>query len=114
MMQAADFWSGDDSSGAVMLNRAVVGAILVERQMRAGASVVVDVRGQDPTQMALVEDYDVVQTLAADRTDHSSPWIRGAPQSGLATLICRIRSRTSRSTEGRPDLERQRQNNLNP
>src|SRR5271167_907831 len=36
----------------------------------------------------------------------SSPWIRGAPQSGLAPLICRIRSRTSRSTDGRPDLER--------
>ena len=38
----------------------------------------------------------------------------GAPQSGLALLICRIRSRISRSTDGRPDLERQRQNSRNP
>ncbi len=40
----------------------------------------------------------------------SSPWIRGAPQSGLEPLICRIRSRIFRSIDGRPDLERQRQN----
>src|SRR6266852_3266336 len=32
----------------------------------------------------------------------SSPWIRGVPQSGLSLLICRIRSRISRSTDGRP------------
>src|ERR1035437_243210 len=36
----------------------------------------------------------------------SSPWIRGAPQSGLALLICRIRSRISRSTVGRPSGSR--------
>ena len=42
----------------------------------------------------------------------SSPWIRGAPHSGLAWLIWRIRARTSWSTAGRPrrpKLERQRQ-----
>src|ERR1700680_4599236 len=39
----------------------------------------------------------------------SSPWMRGAPHSGLALFICRMRSRTSRSTDGRPDPERQRQ-----
>lgn len=38
--------------------------------MRAGALVVVDVRGQDAAQMALVEDHDVIQTFAANRTDH--------------------------------------------
>jgi hypothetical protein len=32
--------------------------------MRAGALVVVNIRGQDVTQMALVEDQDVVETLA--------------------------------------------------
>jgi hypothetical protein len=35
--------------------------------------------------------------------------VRGVPQSGLALLISRISLRTSRSTDGRPDLERQRQ-----
>jgi hypothetical protein len=33
--------------------------------MGAGAVVVVDVPGEDAAQMALVEDYDVVETLAA-------------------------------------------------
>jgi hypothetical protein len=32
--------------------------------MRAGALVVVNIRRQDATQMALVEDHDVVETLA--------------------------------------------------
>ena len=41
-----------------------------------------------------------------------SPWIRGAPQSGVAAFICRIILRISRSSDGRPDVERQRQNRL--
>ena len=39
--------------------------------MRAAALVVVDIRRQDATQMALAEDHDVIQTLAANRTDHA-------------------------------------------
>ena len=39
--------------------------------MRAGALVIVDVPGQDAAQMALVEDHDVIQTLAANRTNHA-------------------------------------------
>jgi hypothetical protein len=41
MMQATDFWYRYDSSHTAMLNGAGVGAILVERKMRAGALVVV-------------------------------------------------------------------------
>src|SRR6266481_4237190 len=40
--------------------------------MRTGALVVIDIRGQDSAQMALVEDHDVIDTLAANRTDHRS------------------------------------------
>src|SRR6266436_824166 len=36
--------------------------------MRAGSLVIVDVRGEDAAQMALVEDHEVIQTLAANRT----------------------------------------------
>jgi hypothetical protein len=32
----------------------------------------------------------------------NSPWIRGAPQSGLAACICRISARMSMATAGRP------------
>src|ERR1039457_7222221 len=36
----------------------------------------------------------------------SSPWIRGAPQSGFSMLICRISARRSVSICGRPPVER--------
>src|ERR1035441_10186229 len=46
----------------------------------------------------------------------SSPWIRGAPQRGLAMLISRISSRTSGATVGLPPRRRDfhRQYELNP
>ena len=40
-------------------------AILGEREMHAGAFVVVHVRGQDTVQMALVEDHDVDRSTIA-------------------------------------------------
>jgi hypothetical protein len=43
-------------------------------------------------------------TVASDSTNpsfESSPWMRGAPQRGLAKLILRIRSMSSREIEGR-------------
>src|ERR1700755_440370 len=46
----------------------------------------------------------------------SSPWIRGAPHSGLAMLISRISLRISGATLGRPPRRRDfhRQYDLNP
>src|ERR1700687_3145018 len=46
----------------------------------------------------------------------NSPWIRGAPHSGLAMLISRISLRISGGTVGRPPrrLDFQRQYDLNP
>src|SRR5882672_11940441 len=46
----------------------------------------------------------------------NSPWIRGAPHSGLAMLISRISRRISTATVGRPERGRdfQRQYDLNP
>src|SRR5882724_868157 len=46
----------------------------------------------------------------------SSPWIRGAPQSWLSVLICRISARSSISICGRPHRERdfQRQQQRKP
>ena len=71
MMQAADLWDGDHLSDPAWHDRPGVGAVLVERKMRAGALVVVDIRGQEAAEMALVEDHNVIQTLAANRTDHA-------------------------------------------
>src|SRR5713101_2594393 len=61
MMQAADFRDGDHFSDLAWHDRAGVGAILVERKMRAGPLVVVNVGGQNAAQMSLVEDHDVIQ-----------------------------------------------------
>src|SRR3984893_15292418 len=46
----------------------------------------------------------------------SSPWMRGAPHNGLATLISRINRRISNDTIGRPQRRRdfQRQYDLKP
>jgi len=70
MMQAANLRDGDHLSDGAH-DRARVGAILVERKMGARSMVVVDVPRQNAAQMALVEDHDMIQTLATDRTDHA-------------------------------------------
>ena len=50
------------------------------------------------------------------RSFSNSPWIRGAPHSGLAILISRISRRIPAGTVGRPERGRefQRQYDLNP
>ena len=70
MVEATDLRDGDHFAAPRRLDRARVGAILVERKMRPSAVVVIEIRLQDATQMAPVEDDGVVETLAADRTDH--------------------------------------------
>ena len=71
LVGSGDSYHGDDSSGAAMLNRPRVGAMLGERKMRAGVLVVFDVRRHDAAQMTLVEDHEVIQTLAPYRSDHA-------------------------------------------
>ena len=71
MMQATDFRNGYDSSDPARLERAGVGAIFVERKMRATAVIVIEVRGHEAAQMTLIKDHDVIQTLAANRTDYA-------------------------------------------
>ena len=39
--------------------------------MRAAAVVVVRVRKENATEMAFVADYDVIEALTANRTDHA-------------------------------------------
>ena len=69
VMQATDFGMATTSPIPRGMDRTRVGAILVERKMSPGALVIVDVRGEDAAQMAFVEDHDMIQTLAANRTD---------------------------------------------
>jgi hypothetical protein len=45
------------------------GSVLAEREVRSRALVVRDVRSKHPSEMSLIEDDDVVQTLATDGSD---------------------------------------------
>jgi transposase len=67
VVQAADFGSHHDAAGR--LDGAFHRSILAEREVRARPLVVRDVGPKDSTKMPLIEDDDVVQTLAADRAD---------------------------------------------
>src|ERR1022692_3677960 len=67
MMQAAGLRDFDHLSDSARHDRAWVGAILIERKVGAGSMIVVDIRRQDAAQMALVEDHNVIQTLATNR-----------------------------------------------
>src|SRR5580700_7484570 len=69
MVHTTDLGDGDDFSDLGNLYRPLLRAIFVQRKMRPGEMVIIEVRCEDLTQMALVEDDEVVQTLAAYRTD---------------------------------------------
>ena len=70
-MQAADLRDGDDAPDPALAGSGRVRAILVECEMRPRSAMVFDVVRKDTTQMALVEDYDVVEAVATDRTVHA-------------------------------------------
>ncbi len=69
MMKSANLWKGDNLALARRLSRARLRAILAERQMSSGSMVIVEVGGKNPPQVPLIEDDDLVQALAPDRTD---------------------------------------------
>ncbi len=50
MMKSTDLWKGDDFTLAGWLSRARYRAIFPKRQMRSGLVVIIEVRGEDPTQ----------------------------------------------------------------
>jgi hypothetical protein len=66
---------------------------------------------QVTTKMFLAEDDHMLEEVPPDGPDHalgvpslrSSPWIRGAPQSGLARAISWIKTLSSEPIGGRPD-----------
>ena len=76
MVQTTDLWNDDHLPSVGRRNRTGIRAVFSQRQMRSASVVVVLVRGEDPTQMALAEDDQVIQTLAPNRPDHSlDVWI---------------------------------------
>ena len=65
MMKPADLRDLDDPTEHGRGNRPRVRSVLVQRQVRSGAVIVGEVADQDPAQVTLAEDDDMVQTLAS-------------------------------------------------
>ena len=85
MVEAPDFAKRHDPAGRWPFDRPPVGRVLVEREMRSGAVIVREVRGQDATQVAFAQNHDMIEALTPDRTDepfHERILPRFAPACG--------------------------------
>jgi multidrug resistance efflux pump len=69
MMQSAYMRNGDNSSALGWLDLPFDRRVAAQGQVRSRVEVVVEVRSQDPLEMAFVKDNDMCKTLSADRTD---------------------------------------------
>lgn len=69
MVQAADLWEGDNGACGGRLYGPRLGAILVQREMRATSVVILKICPQHSAQVTLIEDDNVIETFAADRAD---------------------------------------------
>ena len=68
VVQTADFWNLHDLARRGEADRPEVGGVLVEREMGARLVVIIEVTGQDSTQVSFAEDKDVIETLASNRS----------------------------------------------
>ncbi len=66
VMQAAYLGEGYDLAGAGQLDRSRVRSVLGEREVRARAAVVGEVRLEDGPQVGFAEDDDVVEAVVAN------------------------------------------------
>jgi hypothetical protein len=70
-METTDFRDRDDWSGRYSAGWTMIRRVFLEAEMRSGPMVVPDVRGEDAPKMRLVDDDDVVETLASDGSDQA-------------------------------------------
>ena len=66
MMQTTNLREGDNVSHGGWVYGARFRTILVKREMGSGLVMVLKIRRQNPAQLALIEDDDVIETFAAD------------------------------------------------
>ena len=69
MVKTADLRNRDHLAVVRRMAGAGIRAIFVEREMCPRTVIVVDVRRQDPAQMALIDHEYVIQALATNRAD---------------------------------------------
>ena len=83
-MKATDFWNLNDPSKHARLNLACCRRVFVQGQMSSRFVIVPKITFEDPTQLPLVNNDDVVQALAANTADDPlhetilprTPWCR--------------------------------------
>ena len=69
MMQPSYVWDLPDQSMLRSLNRPWHRTIHVQGPVRAPVMMIMEVVGQEPPQMALVQDDHVIQAITADTAD---------------------------------------------
>jgi len=102
MMETTDFGDRDDWAGGCSGDWPVIQCVLLQVEVCSAPMIVPAVDVEDASQMRLVNDDHVIETLSSDfsRRDmacsetttpsvRSLPWILGAPQSGFAVAIPR-------------------------
>src|SRR6266849_4743476 len=71
MVETAHLREGDNIACGRKLYATRPCAVLVEREMRSGVMMILKIARQDAAQVTLVEDDNVIQTFAADRTNET-------------------------------------------
>ena len=66
MRKATNLWNGNDLARIGWMNRTRFRAVLLKRHVRSGPMVIIKIRGEYPTQMALVQNDHVIQAFTAD------------------------------------------------
>src|SRR4030095_17079552 len=69
MMQASDHGYLDDAALIGVLHRSGLRCVLVQGEVYSGTVVVEEIVAQQPTQVGVVQHYDVVEALAAEGAD---------------------------------------------
>src|SRR5262245_65688299 len=69
MVQTADLWEGNNGANRGRLYGPRLQTILAEREMCPASVVVLKVCRQHPAQVTLIEDDDVIEAFATDRSN---------------------------------------------
>jgi len=71
MVEATDFTDWHNLPKLRRLDRPSVRRVFGEGEVGAGAMVILEVSGEDVSQVALAQDEDVVETVSPDRADET-------------------------------------------
>ena len=70
MMETADLWKGDYLSRLGGLDRPWHGTVLAQSKVRARTVIVIQIGSENTSQMAFIENDDVIEALPPDRADN--------------------------------------------